>query len=461
MVWEGDGPYGGRKMVASKDIPKGTVVLRVAPFASSLQADQGAKLCNMCYQDIRYLNEVITCPKVKSKICIESHNDKITKQEHEVECKLVSVNKDTQAQMVYRAVNRALQNKNGTANKQNTPRKWREDDLPFIYDTLEDLERLSFWENIYATPERSAHGTKEAKSIIGTINTLKGSSYLKPLDETFIQDLCTLTNIHPIIDFTNFDQGQGIYPSAALINNGCVPNTIFYTDNHCMLVYHSNRAIKEGEEITGNFSYPLLPTVDRRRTLQYHGFIYCTCDHCKALEDNEYQCPKCGHALNKSYLRTWEPQPSIDFDGQVYVCSKGQATMATIYKVLEVYMEEECAKPREDTILRRYFQPISALWMRYQRDLNYSHMTNNFSKTMYGIKLLKQYYETVLGNNVKDIIPFNYSQCFITTIRAMEHGKKNAKELKEVKRQFRQHLEDTIRISNHSCLELFELCFGE
>ncbi|GAM21750.1 hypothetical protein SAMD00019534_049250 [Acytostelium subglobosum LB1] len=470
MVWTGVGRHGGRKMVASKDIPKGTVILRVAPFASSLYDTMADSYCSACFQNITAARKTHVCTKCKNKICEMCQNDSITMEEHEVACKLLSVFParegddilNSHVRITFLSVLRAVQNLEGKAHKQNTPAAWRKDGKPFIYDTLDDMQKISFREPVRMSKKESINYEKMATSIADFTKYLKGPKFMERLDiNEFVKSVLRRIppNVKELVDlYHQTPIGAGIYPSSALINHSCLSNTNSYMDNYGMLVYRSHQAIKVGEEITNSFIDPLFPMSYRRDKLLKDYNIYCECSRCVEIENTEHQCPKCCQALTKSHLQTWEPQPSIDFDGQVYVCSKGHATMAAIYLILEHFCEIELdlvLEPRYKVIIRKYFQPLGCVWLKYQREYTFMHMGKNSKNATELLKQLRQSYDTVFGDNGRLIIPTLYAEIYVAMLRlCLVNG--NQREKVIIKKQFGQHLEETIQLSTHFAKGTFE-----
>ncbi|GAM21751.1 hypothetical protein SAMD00019534_049260 [Acytostelium subglobosum LB1] len=335
MVWETKGHYGGRKMVASKDIPKGTVLLRVAPFAATLYDNMVNSHCSTCFQDLQYCKSH-TCPQCKLKFCEMCHTDKVIKDEHGDTCKLLSTIPTTTkadptwtvyTRLVILCLRQAMLSMNGMATKQNTPSTWHKDGLPFIHDTWTDMIKISFRErDIFKVDDEK----NWVKTIQDQITRFKGADIIKSLDKAHPGvTLALLRKLAPNVkilkdEILQSQIGVGLFPSAALIKHSCVGNSNSYMDNYGMLVYRSNQDIKAGDEITNSYIDPLLPLVDRRAILIKDYNIYCQCKRCTAMESTEYQCPKCSQPLGKDNLRTWEPNPSIDFDGQVYLLDSSQ-----------------------------------------------------------------------------------------------------------------------------------------
>ncbi|GAM21753.1 hypothetical protein SAMD00019534_049280 [Acytostelium subglobosum LB1] len=459
MVFDGVGPWCGRKMVASKDISKGTVILRVAPYASTLYDSMKDSLCSVCFQDLKYCKSQ-ACPECKLKFCEMCHTDNVIKQEHVVTCKLLSSvpikngadNKWTaNTRLAILCLLRAKQNMEGKANKQNTPSTWRKDGLPFIYDTMEDMHNVTFKEEANSNNEEEAESIRMVKTIKDHMLRVKGAKFMNLLNnipEIYITVLKRLPPNTQVLNdvVTDIGVGIGVFPSAALINHACLANTYSYMDNYGMLVYRSNQDIKAGDEITNIGITETLNSLETRRGTVLQKFnVYCQCKRCIATDSTENQCPKCGQALGKDNLRTWEPQPSIDFDGQVYVCNKGHATMASIYKTLV----NECSHSIPLSIMARYYQPNSDIWYRYHLKCALNHMElKENDKALEKYKLVRQHLETVYSPNVKDLMPMVFIGIY-TTFLSMALKEDNNQNAIDIIDQLHQHLEDNFHLSTH------------
>ncbi|GAM21756.1 hypothetical protein SAMD00019534_049310 [Acytostelium subglobosum LB1] len=482
MVWDqqlGAGrPHniGGRKMVASKDIPRGTVLLRVAPFASTILDECFKYLCMACFQQKKSIDTYV-CPKCKGILCRMCHKDKVAQEEHNAMCTFLlpgSLPTETEdksiinveSRLAIHTVLRAIQNIEGKASKQNTLAAWRKDGLPFIYDTLQDMDKICL-EAVDHYEEHDVlklHNWQEV--LTECIKRLKGPSFLASLPEQFIAKMLRKlgpNNIPLMFVTTNSALAFGIFPSASLINNACMPNTYSYMDNYGMLVYRSNRAIKAGEEITQSILNPLATSSERRGRLLTDYYQYCQCDYCTNVENSQYQCPKCGQALDESNRRTWQPQPSIDFDGQVYVCNKGHVTMATLYDILvlvggnEDYENTlELYQSHFEATMRQYFQPNGLLMVNYENDLAVAKASSGqVSKARESFKRVIQCFEAVFGRDAKFTVPFLYSRIYLSqlTMVSFDDKKKNNKEVVADKKRLREHLESTINLSTHCSRE--------
>ncbi|GAM21752.1 hypothetical protein SAMD00019534_049270 [Acytostelium subglobosum LB1] len=452
MVWGGDRPNGGRRMVASKDIPKGTVVFRVAPFATALQESAIPLYCTGCY---RFLIESSKCSRCDQKFCEMCQKDDVIIREHKDWCSILrpyttdkGIKVSERIEIALKTTLRSIQQTNGHAIKQNTPATWRKDGQPFIYDTFTDLH------NVWNSPQLMSEilDPEEAKwtsLLTQNIQIVKGPSFVS---DEFIDNLFRLITRN-IISMTDPIQqtpiGMGIFPSEALVNRSCMANCNSYLDNQGMLVYRSNRAIKAGEEITDINYDPLLPMWDRRAQMMKEHNQYCMCNHCTTFDDREYRCPKCGQPLDMRHLRIWEPQPSIDFDGRVFQCSKGHVTMATVYRVLERMVDFKDKPDSFFTVtIPKYFQQDGLTWNKFKRgQIMYLMNESRMSEAAAIMKTLGAHFQATLGSNAKYIIPHHYTNNYLALARLTQYGHASKREIENNNNQYRKHLEDTIQLS--------------
>ncbi|GAM21743.1 hypothetical protein SAMD00019534_049180 [Acytostelium subglobosum LB1] len=227
--------------------------------------------------------------------------------------------------------------------------------------------------------------------------------------------------------------GLGIFPTATLINNNCAPNTYFYMDNYGMMVYRSNQDIKAGDEVTTNYLDPL-QSLTRRREIFFKEFnMFCECSRCATMVNTENQCPTCSQALGKQNLRTWEPQPASDFDGQVYICDKGHTTMTMAYEMLEElsgYADQVGHLPHIEATMQKYFQSVGTVWLRYIRYEALSKVDNMLrlnSKTVETIERLPQMDDAALGINARYLVHGLYKEAYKYTmlLYLLKEKKKN------------------------------------
>ncbi|GAM21754.1 hypothetical protein SAMD00019534_049290 [Acytostelium subglobosum LB1] len=469
MVWEGSGPNGGRKMVASKEVPKGTVMLRVAPFAAAIHDGAIENYCSSCYKALQYNHRIFNCMMCGRKLCGTCQYDDVVLRDHAEACSYFSrpsihetrgYNMPTQIEVAVRTALRAVQNLDGNANKQSTPTSWRKDGKPFIYDSFEDMKAL-LNESHSLDHDEEAEYLKWANNITNKLNKKKGASFLARLDNQFILNMLRrmVCNVIEMTDlFQQTPVGFGIFPSAAFINKRCVANVNSYLDNYGMMVYRSNQAIRAGEEVTQTNYDPLLPMWQRRQRMIKEYNQYCECTRCATFEDREHRCPKCGQAVGKRNISIWEPQPSVNFDGRVYLCSKGHATMTAIYNVLEKMVDS--AVMEHDALAKvtipKYIQKDGLMWNKFQRELCEYHTKKSRIPEM--TQLTKSYialHEATLGRNAKDIIPSYYTANYLAMTQMLGHFGYR-KEIEDNYRQFRKHLEDTIQLSTHYARDIFD-----
>ncbi|GAM28265.1 hypothetical protein SAMD00019534_114410 [Acytostelium subglobosum LB1] len=212
---------------------------------------------------------------------------------------------------------RIIQHMEGKATKQNTPSTWRKDQLPFIFDTLDDIDHF--------TPRIGNSSTLDSymklmEPAFKLIDKFKGPEFLARFNRQHIVDIASnlSNNTITVIDsIQSTDIGRAVYPSSNYFKHSCLPNCTHYLDSNGMSVYRTTQAIKAGEDITTTMLDIMLSRSKRIDSLLEENGFYCQCPRCVA-NNQDYQCPTCEQALDSNHLRIWEPIPSADFDGRVY-----------------------------------------------------------------------------------------------------------------------------------------------
>ncbi|GAM21729.1 hypothetical protein SAMD00019534_049040 [Acytostelium subglobosum LB1] len=467
LVWD---PVKGRTLSANKDVPKGALILRVAPFGAALIDETLSTHCSSCFRNISFCKHV-HCSKCKmNTMCEACNSDKTIAEEHANECDLLAFlhkhtpnAQTTDFRFMIRVLLRAVQHLEGKANKQSTPESWRKDGAPFIYDTLDDLDHLSDVPSNIDEKKMEAFTTATG-AITRVFDMVKGPTFLAQLGKQHILDLYSkiLFNAHEYIDpLHQTAVARGIFPTGAYLNHSCQPNCIWYTDNNGMLAYRSTRVIKAGEEIVTSY---LDITMDRskriNRLLEQYAF-YCTCSRCSA-DDNEYHCPDCREPLSTKHLKIWEPQPSINFDGRVHQCSKGHATMSAMFEVLQEMSHNLPIfgkGPVIDIGLRSFFQDGSMMVLNHYSSRATQAMENGlYDLVPTTMDRLWQCYKDAF-KDPRDLIPYRYVGDCVQVLFPLAKRDKSIPIMGQVKEKCRATLELQIQLSTHHILCEFEQLF--
>ncbi|GAM20277.1 hypothetical protein SAMD00019534_034520 [Acytostelium subglobosum LB1] len=457
LVWD---EQLGRKMIAKRDIAKGELVVRVAPFGSALIDETMSTHCSSCFRYVQYC-KYTSCPKCKMCIlCDQCDSDSVITDEHREECDVLQYLKDHGAEhgqtrdfrMMTRVLIRAVADLNKKVGKDTgLPKLWRSE--PFIYDSFDDLMHLATDESAIDEEQMQAFKVS-AESIITLIQYLKGPHYLLPLTKQQIMDIYPkiLFNAHEYIEPLNHKEvARGIYPTAAYLNHSCDPNCIWYNDNNGMMAFRSNRLIKAGEEATTTYIDIARPSIERRVSLMKHYSFYCQCSRCDSHQ-LAWRCDVvgCGQPLDNSCLRIWEPQPKNNFDGLVYECANGHTRMATIYNILE-----QCAtipsiaiQERLINMYKSHLMDHNTLYLRIWKNLAELYFDEgNYQQTVDCI-------ETLWKQN--DAIPY-VADCMALMSMALINLNAPANKLSIVKEKCREILQHQVGPGHHIMNEFEEL----
>lgn len=81
-----------------------------------------------------------------------------------------------------------------------------------------------------------------------------------------------------------------IFPKISMLNHSCDPNIRNCFEGRFLRI-HAARDIAENEEISNCYgpNYKLMPTADRKNALKQQYCFDCSCTHCTANDDRDYE----------------------------------------------------------------------------------------------------------------------------------------------------------------------------
>ncbi|KAM9983897.1 hypothetical protein ACTFIY_000621 [Dictyostelium cf. discoideum] len=338
LVWR-DGF--GRCVLASEDLPKGTMALRVSPFASVLEDHKIEKNCGFCFKKINKsirINQ--TCKNCKNHLlCPQCSTDEYSQNYHKDECDILNFLKQyypSSQTRDFRFMFRVLLNvikdkKNKSFSKENQSKQWLNHENPFIFDKYKYLINLSRTLD-KVQPEQMEAFKRSAQSVIAIFNKLRGPKFFDQcgvtIDEIIEIYSIVLSNGHEMLHPLNcHTYGLGIFPTGSYLNHSCLPNAFWYNDDQGMMVFRTLRSIKKGEEILTSYTDITTECSERRKHLLKQYFFFCQCQQCKFQSQlTDQSCLSCKNQLSSSNTSFKIPQCGGDNNniesGFYYHCLK-------------------------------------------------------------------------------------------------------------------------------------------
>ncbi|EFA77024.1 hypothetical protein PPL_09776 [Heterostelium album PN500] len=453
----------GRKIIASRDIAKGELLLRVAPYGAALVDDTLLTHCTSCFRNISYYKHHL-CQKCKQCIlCEECNSDVDLVNEHNEECDILVFLKqnvpgaDTRDfRFMVRVMLKSIAILNGKLSKEQSPKCWSKNGVPFIFDSYDDLTHLTTDTSNIDRKQMESFETA-TQSIINVFKLAKGPKSLEPLTNQQILDLYPkmLFNAHEYIDpLYHSEVARGIYPTAAYLNHSCEPNTVWHNDNNGMIAYRSIRDIKAGEEITTTYiDITKYKSTRQLNLLSQYAFL-CQCARCQDRATG-FKCLDCEEALEESDLRIIEPDPKELFDGQIFLCKNGHSHIATIYSILET---SAIADPPFLNLMDQFyscFDRNSLAYLPLWKASSYIYLkSENYKEVINSMLRLWKHYDYCF-NNPREQISYAFVNDCQTLFKAYECLNDRNGMIK-TKQIIKDILESLIGLSKHHCKPEFE-----
>ncbi|KAN0043097.1 hypothetical protein ACTA71_010732 [Dictyostelium dimigraforme] len=335
----------GRCVLASEDLPKGTMVLRVSPFASVLEDHKIEKNCGFCFKKINKSDRINqTCKICKNHLlCSQCSKDQYAKDYHKEECDILNFLKEyypssqtRDFRFMFRVLLNVIKDKNfkksqslssysssssssssfssssssssfKSFSKENQSKQWLNHENPFIFDSYKYLINLSRTLD-KVQPEQMEAFKRSAQSVITIFNKLRGPKFFDEcgvtIDEIIEIYSIVLSNGHEMLHPLNcHTYGLGIFPTGSYLNHSCLPNAFWYNDDQGMMVFRTLRSIKKGEEILTSYTDITTECSERRKHLLKQYFFFCQCQQCKFQSQlTDQSCSSCKNQLLNSTI---------------------------------------------------------------------------------------------------------------------------------------------------------------
>ncbi|KAN0024240.1 hypothetical protein ACTFIV_008641 [Dictyostelium citrinum] len=345
IVWK---PTKGRVAQANVDIPKGRVVFRCAPFASTIDdSDKSAteKYCGFCLQRIPKLDRkrcLCSVCKLYSicKLCrltnsgAEGEKDgEMVLNHHKEVCDFfnyLSTNhagSDTRdMRLMLRIIANIVNGKQGKPSSNPTVYCGKPSiERPYITDDYLDFIGLT------STLDKvdNEHMTKfkrGAISLNNLVESVRGYGYLKDISQAELMGYYSsvLSNAHELAYVTSKGIGRAVSPTGSYFNHSCVPNTEWSLDDQGMMFFSTILNVKKGDELFLGYVPNAFTLKARRRELLNGYFFFCQCPLCEFQSNlSGYVCEKCKEPLLNDSIVYHEPSLTNHSDtGFQLICSK-------------------------------------------------------------------------------------------------------------------------------------------
>eukprot|EP01132_Coremiostelium_polycephalum_P008340 gene8340-10244_t len=479
MVWK-EGM--GRCIMAAEDLPKGTMVLRVAPYGSILVDLKVKTHCGSCLCPLAPNVKFHQCGGCNNNnLCEKCFNDPVVKEQHDWECdifKFLQINFSQSVARDFKCMIRVLlrgiyEMKNKT--KPKCPEFWNK--KPYICDSYQDLLNLSH--SMEQVPKDQMESFQSsANALFQVFQYVKGdnylSSFIKKEDILHLHSV-VLSNGHEAIDpFTQETFGIGIYPTASYLNHSCTPNCDWYVDEDGMFVFRNKRLVKKGEELTITYMDIAAYSKIRRTLLLDQYFFYCKCERCvKDEQTTGYLCqnPDCREPLTPDQMIVIEPSmdnKDAPHDGRLLVCSKGHINTVTQFseymkslETMDVSGLEKWLEGKNPPIFNVVVRNYPSIYFLFEDICKAAEEDGDIEKCIEmrrkSIEIMKSIYTDFPNvSTSEEVIPYTICRTYIKLFDNLKSSRKNNNSNKKKKLE----IENEMKEIRTKVLELFETTIG-
>ena len=298
----------GEAMRASRDLPPGTLLVRVAPFAAVPYPDEMRRSCHGCFRACGAERECGACGV--ARLCASCAGCETTKAYHAYECHALARLRDgerglTLAHNDLRLLIRVL-----------SVRRRQRDVVASSYATAASdaaaasgdviVDDVDAFDALMSGVDGGDDGELPESSIAMLHEVAKQAKFLVAAEARASVDACVRTLGR--LQLNGFEMtasaseeeeeggrgggggcgggghrpiGVGVYPSAAMFNHDCAPNAAQRFDAFGCVRVETTRRVRKGEELTIPYVDVMLGREERRGKLRKNFAFECACARCE------------------------------------------------------------------------------------------------------------------------------------------------------------------------------------
>ncbi|CAL8113483.1 unnamed protein product [Orchesella dallaii] len=368
----------GRYLVATRDIPQGTVIFTDEPIAT------GPKRCTypVCLTCYKQLDGSYRCSKCTFPMCSE-------------ECEQDPIHADNECVIFQRGLPVGSKISNFNA-------------MCPAYECITALRCLLLkernpckWEKLLTME----HHNELRKSVPGLWNRNHVNVVKLLLEWYKMKDDFDEETIHSVLGYIDVNCFEikckdleicGVYRDGGLMSHDCVPNThhaISISEDHKMFV-RSSVPIKKGEIITTSYANQLRGTRERRAFLKETKYFDCVCGRCEDRTEfatylSGVKCTECatGYLLPKEPLSVNSTEWTCTNAPEVHVPNSGDGILSN-----SKHSAISCNKTMKE-------EQIYTILKKAHRDIEESSRSTAGSPVSRLERLLKKYSGKILHPN--------------------------------------------------------------
>jgi len=477
----------GRHLVASKDLPEGSIIISEHPYAAVLLPQWFDTHCQHCYQLIHLLYPCKQCIEVR--YCSDDCRKASWDMYHYFECgKLKLLEQIGIAHLSLRII---LLTPTEELLKKRKPRI--ENPYLNVYESVYNLvthsdemiteDFLSYSVTATLLYQLLIFGKYfEYKCIPSESKLFIGGLLLRHI----LQLVCnahaiTRLNYSSSIATNIVEQDQvriatAIYPTTSLLNHSCEPSIINCFKNADQLIVKLVKPVKKGEQIYNCYGphYRRMEFTDRQDVLKQQYFFQCKCEHCLKgynIEDvfNCYCCPTCKHPITGTKLlclpcdvqlsvesiERKEKQSLLYFEEGLKVLNSDPSSTG-IRKSLEHFkqcllIQEEICYKYHSKISRSYdvIAKCLAMLRNYKKSIKYLNKSYAIVERQYGSQSIELTNEIIKMSDIyveliKEMSDNSVHQLLADGVVILKHGLKLVELNKEPNSEEAKELNDKV-----------------
>eukprot|EP01080_Neovahlkampfia_damariscottae_P005769 gene5769-9590_t len=296
----------GNYLVATKDIPRGQILITEAPICHVVSDRLLETHCHYCLQ---FLEKKLRCPKCKFAYYCSGDCQKKDWANHKYECKSILKSTPYFPNESTRLMSKILQ-------KKTTDKDAYQKFLNFVS---------------HADQKKDDEALVEMSYLV--LDFFPATQENKPKLEEVFENFCRFEcNNFGIMDEEQNTLGTGVYLASSFLNHSCQPNCVaMFNKNEIIIRCIEN--IKKGDQLMISYVEFASSSPNRNEILQSQYCFECfcqkcqlklnddllggtICSECSSILDKEYFCQKCEKKENQKKLES-QFYKSIELSGNL------------------------------------------------------------------------------------------------------------------------------------------------